>query len=364
MKRSTLTVLGLPKEFGVILLVFALILTISPYLGGVDLGIFKVPKFTGNLTWVLYFLGPILLLLFCLLFLPYWKDNAKAPSSSIRSVDTGSKYRLQNITEIIKVEAANHGLNIDGLQMSDRFHINDLKRICMKILFPEKQPSEVSDILQNARATAFSRKYAEPKEDEKLVDVSRIRVDGLKPWHTYFTDILHHLGIDDPNQLDILDVGIGNGHAEGSFLSQIHSFKAVDISDEALEYAKKKYPYPQMTSFICPAEDLERIPNNSVDLYLSLRTYQSTLFDRRTAIHEAYRVLRMGGIILLSIPIMFLHGECEVLSGLIPPGSSEPNMRYAQQLVARIHDYLTILNFRDVMTHEGSPFEIFLSARL
>jgi ubiquinone/menaquinone biosynthesis C-methylase UbiE len=118
-----------------------------------------------------------------------------------------------------------------------------------------------------------------------------------------------------------------------------------------------------MTSFVCPAEDLIQIPNKSVDLYISLRTYQSTLFDRRSALHEAYRVLRNGGIILLSVPIMFLRQEGKVLAGLIPPDSSEPNMEYARQFVARIQAYLTILNFQEVKTDERSPFEIFISAR-
>jgi SAM-dependent methyltransferase len=161
-------------------------------------------------------------------------------------VDTNSKYRLQSITDIVKVEAANHGIHIDGLQISDRLHINDLVRICAKAWFPEKSTAEVSCILQNARAKAFSRKYAEPREDEKLVDVTKIKIDGLKPWQDYFINILNELEVKDPNQLDIINVGIGNGYAEEPFLSKIHSFKAVDISEEALQYAKKKYP--QMTS--------------------------------------------------------------------------------------------------------------------
>jgi len=360
-KRSTLDVLGIPKEFGVVLLTLALILAISPYLGGTDLGIFKVPDLSPRATCVIRYLGPLLLVLVSLLFLPFWRQHGQPPLSLVHAVDTDSKYHLQSIADIVKVEAATHGIHIDGLQIGDRFHINDLERICARTWFPQKSATEVSSVLQAARAKAFSRKYAEPREDEKLVDVSKIKIGDLKLWNAYFTDFLRDLGVEDPNQLHILNVGIGNGHAEEPFLSQIHSFKAVDISHEALQYARKKYP--QMTSFVCPAEDLKPIPNNSVDLYVSLRTYQSTLFDRRAALHEAYRVLRNGGIIVLSVPIMFLRGDGQVLAGLIPPGSSEPNMEYARQLVARIHDYLTILNFRDATTDERSPFEIFLSAR-
>jgi hypothetical protein len=41
-----------------------------------------------------------------------------------------------------------------------------------------------------------------------------------------------------------------------------------------------------MTSFVCPAENLKQIATGSVDLYLSLRMCQSTLFDRRAALYE------------------------------------------------------------------------------
>lgn len=364
-KKNTLQLMGIPKEFGLVLLTLALILAISPYLGSTDLGIFKVPSFSPRVTQVLYFLGPILLFVTVLLFFPIRKQDGRASASFASSVDSNSKYRLQSISDIVKAEAANHGIHIDGIQIGAGFHINDLERICTKAWYPDKSPGDVNKILEDARATAFSRKYAEPREDEKLVDVSKIQIEGLRPWDSYFKDLLKDLlkdlGVKDFNQLDILDVGIGNGHAEEPFLGQLHSFKAVDISDEALQYADKKYR--QMTRFVCAAEDLIQIPNNSVDLYISLRTYQSTLFNRRAALHEAYRVLRNGGIIVLSVPIMFLKEGGKVLAGLIPPGSAAPNMEYARHFAERIKEYLTILNFRDVKADERSPFEIFLSAR-
>jgi SAM-dependent methyltransferase len=360
-KKSTLQVIGIPKEFGVLLLTFALILAVSPYLGGTDLGIFKVPSFSPKVGWALCFLGPILLLVAALLFLPFWEQSCRPSAALTRSVDSVSRYRLQSITDIVRAEAANHGIQIDGIQIGDRLHINDLEQICTRAWFPNKSADEIKRVLQAARATAFSRKYAEPRGDEKLVDVSTIQIEGIRPWHRYFTDLLKDLGVKDFNQLDILDVGIGNGHAEEPFLSQLHSFKAVDISNEALQYADKKYV--QMTRFVCAAEDLTQIPNNSVDLYMSLRAYQCTLFNRRAALHEAYRVLRNGGIIVLSIPIMYLQENGKVLTGLIPPGSTAPNMEYARHFAERIKDYLTILNFRDVKMDERSPFENFLCAR-
>lgn len=361
-KKSLLKVIGIPSEFGVVLLTFALLLMLSPYLGGTDLGIFNVPSFSQSTTNVLYVLGPIMLLGAIFLFVPlFGRASEQSPVVALGSVGQNSKYRIQNIEDIVKAESASHGINIDGIVFGDRLHINDLERIAVRALFPERSSDQVKQIINDARATAFSRKYAEPREDEKLVEVSKIQLDGLRPWNLYFTDLLKDLGINDYDQLDILNVGIGNGHAEEVFLGNLRSFIGVDISEEALQFAVKKYP--QMTRFKCSAEDLKPIANNSIDLYLSLRTFQSTLFNRRAALHEAYRVLHNGGVIVLSVPIMYLQEDGRVLTGLIPPGSTSPDIAYARQAVERIKEYMMILNFRDVEVDERSPFEIYLTAR-
>ena len=360
-KNSTLELVGIPNEFGVVLLSFGLILTLIPYCGGTDWGIFKVPSMSTNAITILKFLGPALLSFIILLFIPLWHTCNVSSNQVTNAVDSDSKYRLQSIADIVKTETAEYGFHIDGINIGDRLHITDLERICVKTWFSEVAPEVVSNVLQAARAKAFSRKYAEPTEDEKLIDISKIKIDEIKPWITYFYEMMNDQGIYDYNQLDILDVGIGNGYAEEPFLSQIHSFKAVDISEEALQYARRKYP--QMICYVCSAEDLKTISNNSVDFYLSLRTFQSTLFDRRAALHESYRVLRNGGIIVISVPILFLKKNGEALFGLIPPGCSEPNMEYAQKLITRIKDYLTILNFSNILVDSRSPFEIYILAR-
>jgi ubiquinone/menaquinone biosynthesis C-methylase UbiE len=165
----------------------------------------------------------------------------------------------------------------------------------------------------------------------------------------------------DLNAMDLLDVGIGNGYAVKNLFNSIGSFRAVDISREALEYARKLFP--QMSSFENDAEDLKDIESNSVDLYLSFRTYQSTLFDRRASLHEAYRVLTTGGIIIVSIPIMFLKENGEVLTGQIPSGSFEPDMEYAKDMTCRIEGLMKTLNFKDVGCNYESPFEIYVYGR-
>jgi hypothetical protein len=75
-RQSVYKLVGLPEQFGVVLLTLGLVLTISPYLANSDFGVFKVPDFPPDTRGILKVLGPLFLLLMAALFLPVWKSNA------------------------------------------------------------------------------------------------------------------------------------------------------------------------------------------------------------------------------------------------------------------------------------------------
>ena len=284
-----------------------------------------------------------------------WFFNRKA-----KLVEITSKYHRQKIPQIVKNELMQRNINIESIVFEDELTINDLELFCSNVYSPQIGRSQIHDYIEDARAKAYTHKYAEPREDEKTMDIKKIKLPGLKQWHVYLNDLFADLRIKDLNSMDILNIGIGNGYASADFLENI-KFTAVDISDKALDYAKQKF-----SNGVCfyknAAEQLHNIKTSTIDLYMSLRTYQSTLFDKRMALHEAYRVLKPGGIVLISIPIMFVKSDGEVLKGLIPPGSEEPTMKYAIIVAKHIVQLLKILNFKNVKLDKGSPFEIYLSA--
>lgn len=220
--------------------------------------------------------------------------------------------------------------------------------------------------MESARETAFTSKYAAPKEDEKLVSITELKVQGIQEWHIYLEQFLSRLGVPDIKNIDVLDVGIGNAYASQVFLGSCASLTGVDISHEAITYAKNKLPNAVFK--IGGAEDLKEIESFSMDLYISLRTYQSTLFDIKESLHEAYRVLAKGGGLVVSIPNMFLKKNDSgkiigVLYGLIPPGSTAPSVEFAMQISEKIQEYMNLLGFKDVELYKESPFEIFIGAR-
>lgn len=370
-KINTFKKLDIPSQLMNTIFILLLILTIAPYVGGIDIGIAKIPTFPKEISWHLRWLSPLLLLAFCLMFCPAWKaegnedENRASTSDQPTRIHPGSKYILQSTPEIILNEIQKSGYNIDGINIVRGFNINDLiKRLT--ILNPAIEAGRLSECVRLAREVAFTSKYADPREDEKLVSIADIGIHQLKGWESYLIEFLEELGISKLRDLNALDVGIGNARASYPFLKEFHSLIGVDVSKKALEYAQGELPRASL--LVSSAEDLKEVESFSIDLYVSLRTYQSTLFDIKQAIHEAYRVLARGGGIVISIPVMYLvkrdDGSVKgVVKGLIPSGSKEPSLEYAHEIAVRICWYLELLGFHDFQICEDSPFEIFIGAR-
>jgi len=368
-KSNTFQKLGIPDNLISTVFVILLVLLIAPYAGGVDFGIFKVPIFSLGIAQYLKWIAPSLLIVYVLLFIRIWEEaaeNASEPEDEKPdAVHVKSKYRLQSTPDIILNELQKYNVNTDGIKIVPGFNVNDLKKR-IRILNSQLSREKVSELVEAARETAFTSKYAAPKEDEKLEKISGIKLEGIAEWQTYLQTFLSKIGISEVKNIEVLDVGIGNAYASQVFLSRCANLTGVDVSQEALNYAKDKLYDANLQ--IGSAEDLTNIKPFTVDLYISLRTYQSTLFDIKESLHEAYRVLAKGGGIVISIPIMYLKKDdagniLNVLKGLMPQGSNEPSFDYAMEISKKIESYLNILGFRDVEISAESPFEIYIGAR-
>ncbi|NEQ42879.1 MAG: hypothetical protein F6K00_04680 [Leptolyngbya sp. SIOISBB] len=109
-RKSLYKIIGLPNDFGVILLTFGLILLLSPYLSGFDFGIFQIPKLDPKMQQNLRILGPIIFAGLIFLFVPIWKESKSNKETSHKSlqyrsalgrhvdwkIDLGSEISSQN----------------------------------------------------------------------------------------------------------------------------------------------------------------------------------------------------------------------------------------------------------------------------
>ena len=72
-KISLVKKYDIPHTIFNITFIMSIIFFLAPYLPGSDFGIFKIPDFTTNLTYILYFLGPITFMLHLFFLIPLWK---------------------------------------------------------------------------------------------------------------------------------------------------------------------------------------------------------------------------------------------------------------------------------------------------
>ncbi len=351
------------------LFLIIVVLFFSPYIGGVDFGFLKIPSFQPTILVFLKVAGPILIVLFIFLFIPLLKikTTTQNQTSFIEKTEmhTQSKYVLQSTPDIVIDVLNKNNINTNGLKIYAGFNINDLYKRAY-ILNPNLSVEKTNSIINTARETAFTKKYAAPKEDEKLLPDSKLKDLGLKEWDFYLNEFIKLNEVDNIENLTVLDVGIGNAFASHIFLKKCSNLFGVDISKRALDYAKDKLP----NAHLCKgsAENLTMIKSFSIDLYISLRSYQSTLFDIKQSLHEAYRVLAQGGRIIISIPSMFLIKDVDnnivgYTKGLIAPYSKTPSMEYALEIANRIKFYLELLGFYEISIYKDSPYEIYIGGR-
>lgn len=85
-RESILQKSGLPQEFGVVLLVLALIFALAPYLSGTDFGIFKIPPFSARARRRLKIIGPPLFTVLVVLFVPLLEADPLRPPRHVRKV--------------------------------------------------------------------------------------------------------------------------------------------------------------------------------------------------------------------------------------------------------------------------------------
>jgi pyrimidine deaminase RibD-like protein/SAM-dependent methyltransferase len=270
--------------------------------------------------------------------------SAHLPQSSL--------YVTQQISDLISDYLNRQGLYIGELPFDWDVTVEDLERYCTSALDP-KNPVNLHDLLSKARGHAFDAKYADYTYDKD--------VRGLDDsWQHELRELLRLLRADDYPKRRLVDVGIGNGlEVKGIFDKAVH-LTAVDIAPKSLERAKARVP--SMRCILEDAEDLKTIQSASQDLYISLRTFQSSYFGITRALQEAYRIVRQGGIVLISVANGFLGEDSALIPGLVIPRSSVVNRDRPFEVAEKIRRKLTLMRFEEVGVRTGLA-EIYVYGR-
>lgn len=97
----------------------------------------------------------------------------------------------------------------------------------------------------------------------------------------------------------ILDVGCGRGEFVELFASKGACAEGSDISSNCIEFARAKYP--KLTFHRCSVETLVSERAASFDLVFSSEVIEH-LFDVATYLHAINRLLKPGGVLVLTTP--------------------------------------------------------------
>lgn len=208
-------------------------------------------------------------------------------------------------------------------------------------------------LVRQAIAQAFSKKYGfySYSNDARSIDSN---------WKQNFMDVYYKNSNKSLYDNRIINVGVGGGNEAKELFSNCKKIKFVDISSVGLENVKKENHFAQ--TIVSSASDLSMVKDESQDLYISLRTYNSSFFDIKKALLEANRVLKNNSLIIISIANGFLNKRNNtILPGLIIPGSKFIDLYRSLGIAKVVFDTLLSTGFNKINIYPTKT-EIFLSA--
>jgi len=98
----------------------------------------------------------------------------------------------------------------------------------------------------------------------------------------------------------VLDIASGEGYGSSLLANSANKVIGVDLSPEAVEHARKAYKSEKL-EFICGSVLDIPVDDNSIDLVVSFETIEH-LEDQETMMSEIHRVLKPGGLLIISSP--------------------------------------------------------------
>ena len=99
----------------------------------------------------------------------------------------------------------------------------------------------------------------------------------------------------------VLDFGCGTGYGSAKISESATNVFAVDISPDAIEYARNLYSSLNIKFETISPNALLPLPDNSIDIVISFQVIEH-VFDTTAYLAEAARVLTVDGLLLLITP--------------------------------------------------------------
>ncbi len=277
--------------------------------------------------------------------------NYNSFSNSLQSIKNNIYYSEKRISEFVKEQLSKYGLNISKEEINNNKTTDKLITLLI-----DKYNYSIKDanyIVNTSLSNAFNKKYAlyDYKNDVRSIN---------NHWSDTFFKACKELSGDLFNE-NIIDVGVGSGNEASKLFKNCKRITFVDIAPDGLKKIKKIIP--QSKIIVSSAENLEMINNNEYDIYISLRTFNSSFFNIEKTLNEAKRILKSNSRIMISIANGFLSSNSSIIPGLIIPGTDFVDIYKGLDSIKNLINIMSRLGFEKfklLTTNE----EIYLLAKL
>ena len=277
--------------------------------------------------------------------------NHDSFSNSLQSIKNNIYYSEKRISEFVKEQLSKYGLDISKEEISN----NKTKDKLITLLI-DKYNFSIKDanyIVNTSLSNAFNKKYSlyDYKNDVRSINDA---------WSDNFYKACKALSCDLFNE-NIIDIGVGSGNEASVLFKDCKCITFVDIAPDGLK--KVKNIIPQSKIIVSSAENLEMINNNEYDIYISLRTFNSSFFNIEKALNEAKRILKTNSRIMISIANGFLSSNSSIIPGLIIPGTEFVDIYKGLDSVKYLSHIMYRLGFEEFKLLTTSE-ELYLLAKL
>lgn len=281
------------------------------------------------------------------------EQNDRFFTDSKQSIKYSPYYSENRISDLVIEKLKSKGFVI----LKDEINVNKSRSALVSLICDKYGIKYLKAInaVNNAISEAFNTKY-------EAYNYSNDVRSLVSDWKESFMSFYRNLSTRPLSTIKIINVGVASGHEAISLFSDCRHITFVDIAEDGLKKIKKQIPLSEV--IISSATDLSSIPDNSQDLYVSLRTYNSSFFEIREAILEALRVLNLNAIIIISIANGFLYPEqSRIIPGLILTGTKFVDIYRGIDTAKLIQAEFIQAGFKDIQIFSTNT-EIYISARV